>query len=68
MLGVGRRPVGLWHRAWREGGRDALLPMGPGGSSYLSAKQEAELEVLLWAGPMEHGWEDQRGRWRGSAG
>ncbi len=33
---------------------------GSGGSSYLSAGQEAELEDLLRAGPMAHGWEDQR--------
>jgi transposase len=60
VLGVSRQAVSLWHRAWREGGSDALLSTGPGGSSYLSAEQEAELEVLLRAGPMEHGWEDQR--------
>ncbi|MGW8355502.1 winged helix-turn-helix domain-containing protein [Streptomyces wedmorensis] len=60
VLGVSRQAVSLWHRAWRECGRDALLSKGPGGSSYLSAEQEAELEVLLRAGPVEHGWEDQR--------
>ncbi|WP_442819730.1 helix-turn-helix domain-containing protein [Streptomyces sp. NBC_00841] len=55
VLGVTRQAVSLWHRAWREGGTDALLSKGPGGSSYLSAEQEARLEVLLRAGPMGHG-------------
>ncbi|MFJ7099162.1 transposase [Streptomyces mirabilis] len=45
VLGVSRQAVSLWHRAWREGGSDALLSTGPGGRSYLSAGQEAELEV-----------------------
>ncbi|WP_406191362.1 winged helix-turn-helix domain-containing protein [Streptomyces sp. NBC_01017] len=60
VLGASRQAVSLWHRAWREGASDALLSTGPGGNSYLSAEQEAELEVLLRAGPVEHGWEDQR--------
>lgn len=67
VLGVSRQAVSLWHQAWREGGSDGLLSKGPGGSSYLSAGQEAELEVLLRAGPMEHGRDDSGGRWRGSA-
>ncbi|MCX4784245.1 winged helix-turn-helix domain-containing protein [Streptomyces sp. NBC_01264] len=60
MLGVTPQAVSLWRRAWAEGGRRALLSRGPGGSSYLSAEQERELEGLLRAGPTAYGWEDQR--------
>ncbi|WP_219729337.1 winged helix-turn-helix domain-containing protein [Streptomyces noursei] len=60
MLGVTPQAVSLWRRAWAEGGREALLSKGSGGKSYLSAGQEAELEALLRAGPMAHGWDDQR--------
>ncbi len=60
VLRVTPQAVSLWRRAWAEGGREALLSKGPGGSSYLSAEQEQELEDLLRAGPMEHGWDDQR--------
>ncbi|MET9915089.1 helix-turn-helix domain-containing protein [Streptomyces sp. NPDC006476] len=28
VLGVSRQAVSLWHRAWREGGSDALLSRG----------------------------------------
>ncbi|SHN35877.1 Winged helix-turn helix, partial [Streptomyces yunnanensis] len=60
VLGATPQAVSLWRRAWAEGGREALLSKGSGGNSYLSAGQEAELEVLLRAGPMVHGWDDQR--------
>ncbi|MEU5547882.1 winged helix-turn-helix domain-containing protein [Streptomyces sioyaensis] len=60
VLGVTPQAVSLWRRAWAEGGREALLSKGPGGSSYLSAGQEAELEILLRSGPAEHGRQDQR--------
>ncbi|MFB7224916.1 transposase [Streptomyces sp. NPDC056227] len=55
VLGVTRKTVSLWHRARREGGGDALLSKGLGGSSYVSAEQEAKLEVLLRADPMARG-------------
>ncbi|MFE5681510.1 winged helix-turn-helix domain-containing protein [Streptomyces erythrochromogenes] len=60
VLGVTPQAVSLWRRAWAEGGRQALLSRGPGGSPYLSAEQERELEGLLRAGPAAYGWEDQR--------
>ncbi|MFD4144196.1 transposase [Streptomyces sp. NPDC058572] len=60
MLGVTRQAVHVWHQAWEEGGRDALLSKGPGGSSYLSAEQERELDGLLRAGAIASGFEDQR--------
>jgi transposase len=60
VLGVTRQAVHVWHRAWEEGGRDALLSKGPGGSSYLSAEQEKELDGLLRAGAVASGFEDQR--------
>jgi transposase len=60
VFGVTRQAVHVWHRAWEEGGRDALLSRGPGGSSYLSAGQEKELDGLLRAGAVASGFEDQR--------
>jgi transposase len=59
-LGVTRQAVHLWHKRWRTGGREALLSMGMGGRSYLTAEQERELDALLRAGPTAYGWEDQR--------
>ncbi|MFE5947636.1 winged helix-turn-helix domain-containing protein [Streptomyces sp. NPDC056480] len=59
-LGVTPQAVSLWRRAWAEGGRQALLSKGPGGSSYLTAGQEGELDGLLRAGPAAYGWDDQR--------
>jgi transposase len=60
VLGATPQAVGLWRRAWAEGGREALLSQGPGGNSYLSAEQERELDDLLRAGPTAYGCEDQR--------
>ncbi|MFF3159987.1 helix-turn-helix domain-containing protein [Streptomyces sp. NPDC057910] len=57
VLGVTPQAVSIWRRAWAEGGRQALLSNGPGGSSHPSAEQERELEGLLRAGPTAYGWE-----------
>ncbi|MER7573221.1 helix-turn-helix domain-containing protein [Streptomyces sp. NPDC126514] len=35
-LGVTREAAGLWHRAWREGGVEALRSKGTGANAYLS--------------------------------
>ncbi|MFD7001013.1 winged helix-turn-helix domain-containing protein [Streptomyces mirabilis] len=59
-LGVTRQAVSLWHRAWREGGVEALRSKGRGNNSYLSDEQKEELDGLLKAGPTAFGWEDQR--------
>ncbi|MFD5513968.1 winged helix-turn-helix domain-containing protein [Streptomyces sp. NPDC127051] len=59
VLGVTRQAVSLWRRARAEGGRQALVSRGPGGSSYLSVEQEQEQEGLLRAGPTACGLEDQ---------
>lgn len=49
-LGVTRQAAGLWHRAWREGGVEALRSKGTGNNAYLSDEQEEELQGLLKAG------------------
>jgi len=66
-----------WHRAWKAGGKQALVSRGSGGADCkLSKDQLRVLEELLDAGPAVHGWdEDQRwtlariveliGRWFG---
>ncbi|MEV0186113.1 helix-turn-helix domain-containing protein [Streptomyces sp. NPDC050625] len=51
VLGASRQAVSLWQRAWREGDSDALMSMGPDGSSYLSAEQEADLANELQTDP-----------------
>ncbi|MFE4823471.1 winged helix-turn-helix domain-containing protein [Streptomyces sp. NPDC056704] len=59
-LGVTRQAVSVWHRAWREGGVEALRSKGTGNNGYLSDEQKQELDDLLKAGPTAFGWEDQR--------
>ncbi|MER6076563.1 winged helix-turn-helix domain-containing protein, partial [Streptomyces sp. NPDC001817] len=59
-LGVTRQAAGFWHRAWREGGVEALRSKGTGNNAYLSDEQEQELEGLLKAGATAFGWDDQR--------
>lgn len=51
-----------WHRAFDEGGVEALVSKGPGGARCkLTQTQLAELEAMLDQGPAAHGWaEDQR--------
>nr|WP_234346165.1 winged helix-turn-helix domain-containing protein [Streptomyces sp. NRRL F-5755] len=57
---VTRMPANRWRRALAAGGRAALASKGPGGArSKLSARQLAELQRLLEAGPAAHGWVDQ---------
>jgi len=60
-LRVSVMSVGRWRRAFDEGGTDALVSKGPGGSgSKLSDAQLGQLEAELDAGPGAHGWvEDQ---------
>jgi inorganic triphosphatase YgiF len=44
--------VRRWHRAWREGGAEALRSRGPVSRERLSAQQWARLELELRRGPL----------------
>jgi transposase len=59
-LWVTRQAASLWHRAWRDGGVEALRSKGAGNNAYLSDAQERELQDLLRSGPTAYGWENQR--------
>lgn len=53
--------VRRWHRAWQEGGTEALRSRGPVSRERLSAQQWARLELELSRGPLAHGFAgDQR--------
>src|SRR3954464_15738182 len=57
---VTRMSVTRWRRALVAGGRPALASKGPGGARCrLSRAQLDELQVLLDAGPVAWGWDDQ---------
>ena len=50
-----------WHRAWRDGGTEALRSKGPVSRERLSPQQRARLELELRKGPLAHGFaNDQR--------
>jgi transposase len=50
-----------WHRAWRDGGAEALRSRGPVSREKLSPQQWARLEMELRKGPLAHGFaNDQR--------
>jgi putative transposase len=48
--------VRRWHRAWREGGTEALRSKGPVSRERLSPRQWARLELELHKGPLAHGF------------
>jgi len=57
---VTRMSANRWHRAFDEGGLDALTSKGPGGAlCQLNDVQLAILQAELDAGPAAHGWDDQ---------
>jgi transposase len=58
---VSRMSANRWHRAFDEGGMDALASKGPGGEKCkLTGGQLKILEAELEQGPAAHGWgEDQ---------
>jgi transposase len=58
---VSRMSANRWHRAFDEGGMDALASKGPGGEQCkLTGGQLQALETALEQGPAVHGWrEDQ---------
>jgi transposase len=60
-LRVTRASACSWHRAWKHGGKHALVSKGPGGSKCrLTDDQILILEAELDRGPTAHGWDDQR--------
>jgi transposase len=56
-LGVSAQTASRWHRAWRAGGRDALVGVDRlGRTPRLSDEQLGEVETALLAGPKAHGF------------
>src|SRR5258708_842995 len=47
--------VRRWHRAWQDGGAEALRSSGPVSRERLSPQQWARLELELRKGPLGHG-------------
>ncbi|MYS84042.1 helix-turn-helix domain-containing protein [Embleya scabrispora] len=58
--GVSPQPVSVWHRAWVDGGADALRSAGPPGA-HRGASDEgfAEVAAVLEAGPEAAGFTGQ---------
>jgi transposase len=60
-LRVTEGSVRRWHRAWQDGGEQALRSKGPVSREKLSPQQWARLEAELHKGPLAHGFaNDQR--------
>ena len=60
-LRVTEGSVRRWHRAWQDGGEQALRSRGPVSREKLSPQQWARLELELRKGPLAHGFaNDQR--------
>jgi putative transposase len=55
-LRVTEGSVRRWHRAWRDGGTEALRSKGPVSRERLSPQQWARLEAELRKGPLAHGF------------
>src|SRR5947207_4999607 len=61
VLRVTEGSVRRWHKAWRDGGDQALRSKGPVSREKLSPQQWARLEAELRKGPLAHGFaNDQR--------
>lgn len=59
-LGVNSASVCRWHRAWAEGGAEALRRQAPAGrKSRLTPAQLAQLEQELAKGPQAHGYRSE---------
>lgn len=59
-LGVSAQTASRWHRAWRDGGADALGGAGRAGRrSRLTGEQVAAVEVALLEGPQANGFSTQ---------
>ena len=61
-LRVTEGSVRRWHRAWQDGGAEALRSRGPVSRERLSPAQWARLEAELRRGPLAHGFADDQ-RW-----
>jgi transposase len=60
-LRVTEGSVRRWHRAWRDGGPEALRSKGPVSRERPSPRQQSRLEGGLRQGPLAHGFaHDQR--------
>jgi transposase len=59
-LRVSERSVRRWRRAWLEGGAAGLASRGQAARCGLDEAQLAALDVVLEAGPLAAGWQDQR--------
>jgi transposase len=60
-LRVTEGSVRRWHRAWQDGGTEALRSKGPASRERLSPQQWARLELELRKGPLAQGFAgDQR--------
>src|SRR5258708_39372548 len=55
-LRVTEGSVRRWHKAWRDGGAEALRSRGPVSREKLSPQQWARLELELRKGPLAHGF------------
>jgi transposase len=59
-LGVSAQTASRWHKAWLEGGREALAGAGRVGRlRKLSDEQLAQVEAALAQGPKAHGFPTQ---------
>lgn len=59
-LGVSAQTASRWHRAWRDGGADALGGAGRAGRrSRLTVEQVAAVEAALLEGPQANGFATQ---------
>ncbi|MEV0202404.1 winged helix-turn-helix domain-containing protein [Nonomuraea sp. NPDC050691] len=60
---ITRMSASRWHRAWQQGGTQALASKGPGGEKCrLDERRLARLAAELERGPAAHGWEEDQ-RW-----
>ena len=59
-LRVGERSVCRWRQAWQAGGLPGLASRGQAAQCRLDEGQLAALDVVLQAGPLAAGREDQR--------
>ena len=59
-LRVSERSVRRWRQAWLAGGETGLASRGQAAQCRLDEQQLAALDLVLEAGPLAAGWEDQR--------
>ena len=59
-LRVSERSVRRWRQAWQAGGPAGVASRGQAARCRLDEEQLAALDVVLDAGPLAAGWQDQR--------